>query len=180
MAVDGLKLVFTIEKTTYTLLLSTDTDDIFKFLQLDITRFHNGFKNENELFDYIFESPYILYTILSKKFVKIKPDSRLHVISQYKPKIDNINIKAIDIADIKNKALQFFNKNEEYDNMISSIEKKNALSRKFNGNIVMKTLDNKIQGKELGIFINKFKAINDIEKMTEEEIIIAIRNMNIF
>lgn len=64
---EGFKLFLTINKINYYLLLSINSKSIFEFLELDINRFHIGFKDSNELFDYIFKSPYISYEILSKK-----------------------------------------------------------------------------------------------------------------
>ena len=167
---EGLKLSFSINKTNYYLLLSKDSESIFQFLELDLNRFHQGFKDSNELLDYIFVSPYISYEILSKKTLTVKGDSRLNVIKDYKPLQHTKTTLKQDLDEIKNKVLKFFDKEIEYEEMNKEIEKRNELALKFNGNIVMKILDNKIQGKELGNFIKSFKETYDIENMTTEEI----------
>lgn len=171
---EGLKLSFSINKTNYYLLLLKDTESIFQFLELDLNRFHLGFKDSNELLDYIFESPYISYEILFKKTLTAKEDSRLNVINDYKPIRQHVKSLKQDLDEIKNKVLGFFNKKGEYEEMNKEIEKKNELALKFNGNIVMKILDNKIQGKELGNFIKNFKETYDIENMSQDEIEINI------
>jgi len=165
---DGLKLSFVIDndKTNYYLLLSTDAKSIFQFLEIDYDRFHMGFKDPNELFDYIFQSPYISYEILSKKI--LKGDSRLNAIKDYIPK--TITPRKKDLNEIKDNVLETFNKRSNYNEMTKSIQKKNELARKFNGNIVLDVLNNKIQGKELGAFINNFKSNYDIELMSSKDI----------
>jgi len=167
---EGLKLSFSNNKTNYYLLLSKDSESIFQFLELDLNRFHQGFKDSNELLDYIFTSPYISYEILSKKTLTTKGDSRLNVIKYYKPLHQHTKTLKQDLDEIKNKVLKFFDKEIEYEEMNKEIEKRNELTLKFNGNIVMKILDNKIQGKELGNFIKSFKETYDIENMSNEEI----------
>lgn len=159
--IDGLKIK--VAEGRY-MLLSNISKDIFKFLKLDLDRFHQGFKDESELFDYIFTSPYVCYEALLKQSLKV--GSRLQPLQQYTSKQMQIHTHAPQLEDV----LETFEKQEEYASILMSIEKQKYLQSKFNGKIVMEVLGNKLQGKELGSFISEFKRTHDIENMNDDDI----------
>jgi hypothetical protein len=170
---DGLKLKVT--EGRY-MLLSNNSPDIFKFLDLDLDRFNQGFENENELFDYIFTSPYIYTSYDSLLKQSKKAGSRLQPLQQYIYTPTNIP-KVQDKEYIIEEVLETFGKREEYASILLSIEKQKRLHDKFNGKVVMDVLGDKLQGKELGSFISEFKSTHDIQTMTENDIKEAIKDL---
>ena len=161
--IDGLKLV------DPKLTLSTDRDKIFKFLALDLAKFLAGFTDSNDFFDFVFESPYISYNTLMKKLAT-KEGSRLSILRDYK----YVEKCIPPLLNIKNISLEYFGKQEVYDQLCAKIEQDADNARKFNGNIVMEVT--KLSGKDLGRFIAEFKMEYVIDTMTQDDILLAIKN----
>ena len=163
---DGLKVMFRGKELDTSILLSQSCGAIFAFLQLDYYRFTNGFINVNELFEYLFTSPYISYTALMKKVDKLE---RLAPLKYYPPPPTKEKLVAEDV--VKN-ALSFFGKQKDYDKVIVAYEKKAMMAAKFNGNIVMELTS--LVGSDLGKFISEFRRVHNIASMTPEDIHEAI------
>lgn len=145
--------------------LSSDNAKIMEFLELDYDRFKLGFKSDYDLYDFIFTSPYIQPHAFSNKLDKI---SRIESMKDYIFPVKDI----ISITTVHQKAIDFFNKINEYDQCINDIIIKKNLTNKFNGNIVKRITG--LKGIELGKFINNFKKNHDINILSKEEIELLI------
>ena len=178
----GLKFIFQIDKTKHYLLCSTSAHDLFEFLELDFERFQQGFRDHNALFDYMFQSPFISYESLHKKINMTKEsNSKLDVLKEYVPNDSVIRCQSqlYSLEEAKEKTLVFFKKNTKYEELVKCIQRKKEIDAKFNGSIVLETLEHEIQGKEVGAFLETFRSLHDIENMTSEDIRDAIKALYI-
>lgn len=166
--------------------LSKNIDDILEFGKYDVDRYHQGFNDLKEIFDYSMSSPYYAYQIFDL-------DNRNHtarIRDRKRPTYTKFllyaqeNRKEIEFIWNKDKSvyldmiLDYFDKRQEYDMMIARHQKKKDVKQLFNGQIVSEITG--LSGKELGVFIAKFREVfndEDLLKMTPDMIRVEVETI---
>ena len=184
---NGLSYEFITDSPNYRRLieLSYVYDDILDLLKLNKYKFIEGFETEEELFDWIYESPYMNTTIYSfdklktsdakrdkkRKFycrwldyLKTKPKKEYVLPQEEKEYILDTEYPQLGIA--------IFIYENDYKNLVD-------YRNKFNRHIVKELL--KIDNEEFGNFMRSFKATysqSDINDLTADEVKELILNHN--
>lgn len=156
---NGLYYVFRRDSSSYKkeFLLSNNYDDVIDILELDKEKFKKGFKNNNELFEWIIQTPFLNTDIF--KFENLNHTNR---VRDRKRKFYNEWVTWLQENDIKNKEYlpinisdYFLDFTKKYDAINKEYEEYKTIKQKFNGNMVMSLTG--LKGKELGQFIDSFK-----------------------
>ena len=149
------------------ILISKDTEKIFKFLNYDYDRFQLGFDELEEIFDFIISSKYFnsgVFQYENLNRIDRKRNKRRKSYNEFLAYIDKNKI---------DKNYQFYEDRDNYikeindffpeSNLIGRIEelktldeRNNIIKEKFNGKLIM-SMYPELKGKELGYFIEQFK-----------------------
>jgi hypothetical protein len=138
--------------------ISDNIEEILSFLNLDYSTFKKGFKNLNEIFDYIISSKYFHPSYFSvKNDFTDRRNTLFNKLSDYTIKGD-FNMISFN-ADLVHMLIDEHFKNINFKEKINQLKEKEKVvstnSTKFNGDIVMTITG--LKNKELGSFISKFK-----------------------
>jgi hypothetical protein len=130
--------------TSSKLILSTNVPQIFGFLGYDYQRYYEGFENEKEFFQWIVSGKYFRRFYFdedqlnhahrqrtSKRPIYIKFISYLN--EQAMPKLELTEDKDEYIRTIRQQALIYFDKQQEYDQGINTRSEKRHYREKYNG-----------------------------------------------
>ncbi len=127
------------DKSQQKLLLSEDHISIFKFLGLNYDVFNEGFSTELEMFEYVktcnLYRDWILLDPKNNRF----PKKRKETFGRFGKTIDGDSIKSKKLDERKEtckKALEFFNKMNEHNEIIKEYKYHKVIKSKFNGVII--------------------------------------------
>ena len=146
------------------IIVTRDMHKILLFLGLSYERWKQGFNNVEEIFEYVIESPYFCSNSYSSEYYTIR--KRANERPDFNKFLEYIETNKID------KNFPFERPKEQYLGMIDLFfktdltsahdkhvlrqEKLQKISEKFNGKIVKDLLN--IDGKEIGVFLEKYKS----------------------
>lgn len=162
--------------------LTKDFYDALLFLGFDLATYASGFKSLEDIFEFVIENPNFdpeSYNLENRsRYARIR-DKKRPTYQKFLKYVEENNIKAGNSLmrnknDWLHKAfIEFPQSRIDFVCLRDRYEKKKKVAEKFNGNILMDMLP--LEGKELGEFIQHFKAqFNDFEgwvlRATEEEI----------
>ncbi len=165
---DNPDLVDSLEKldTTWNLgdiALTSDPEEICCYLDLDYTKWINGFDTEEKIFDWVKSSKYFTPEIFQslnsvhRRRVNLRPFYQKFVLS-IKGNIE-FDLTPNSEISINNQleAIIYFNKTEELKNLLVKYKINKERKEKFNGNLIMDLglVDNQ---QLLGKFISEFKS----------------------
>lgn len=155
-------------RLSHNITISKNPEKIFKFLGFDFFRYNQGFKTENEIFNYVINSTYFDHE--NFKYENLNRIDRKRNVKRgdYNRFLDYVNSR-------RNLQSFSFNKKDDYifiidgyfpeSDLLSKLEKlrikdeKNKLiATKFNGKLIMKKIPTLV-GKELGNAISDFKKL---------------------
>lgn len=157
------------EGKSKTIFLTKDSTQVFEFLGLDFAQWKKGFKNKEEMFDYVISSHLFDYAsfqwenqnAINKDRNKRRPNY-IKFLKYIKPLSDR-NIKWATDHTKYLKILSFYFNTDlikartEFE---QEVKLDKQVSEKFNGKIIMDNFPN-LKGKELGYVIDKFKKSKD-------------------
>lgn len=139
--------------------LSSDYLDILRILQLDITKFENGFDTFNEMFEWISSTPYFNPDIF--KFENLNNRNRVRDTKRvvYNKFLSWVDGKVFPDPLIVQDKLNFVMESFPvlvplYNEQVELLRHSKLLYAKFNGNFVRQWLN--LSGKDLGIFLSNF------------------------
>jgi len=163
---DGLKYVLRgfNEHISKEIVLSRDMKKMLEFLELSYDRWTVGFKNLNEIFEYVIGCKYFCSNSYSEDYFNVR--KRATERPDFNSFLDYLKQNNIDknYPFEKNKEIylpminDYFpesNLVEKYKAHVKLQEKLKTIHDKFNGKIIMELLP--LEGKELGQFINSYK-----------------------
>jgi len=154
------------------IILCSDIREIFDFLGLDYSKFNNGFKTQEEMFDFVIGGrlfkPCIFHSInRNDNGIKHRLDIVDSFISRFKTEDPpDKETKQAQVDEINKEAFSNFGKEEELKHMIAKHERKLAIKQLFNGDVVTKITG--LQNKELGKFMAYLRAIDRFLDMCVE------------
>ncbi|MBS1592663.1 MAG: hypothetical protein JST07_11215 [Bacteroidetes bacterium] len=141
------------------LFLSNNPSEICKYFYYDYDRWLHSFSSLEECFEWIVSSKYF------RKSIFLGVENKKHKKSNQRPFYINF-IKYIESSNIKytkycnlNPAIDYFNKQTQYNSLKKEIEMKKIIHAKFNGDIFnMLGYSIEKNNLSLGKFMDKFKA----------------------
>jgi len=169
--------------------VSLDFKKIYEFLQLDFSKWEEGFDSRKEMFDWIVASPYFSirpYVKLSKqseKRAKERTTMKRFLAYLEEEKIQKEYVYLENKEDYLPKIDAFFPEA----NLAEAIKKEKArevfleeLKEKYNGKMIMQLFP-QLKGKELGAFIKSFQEQykdheTTLHQMTPTQIVDQLRN----
>ncbi len=143
--------------------LSNDVAKIFEFLGLNYEIFKKGFETEIELFDFVLNCKYFI--ILENKSSRVEKNCNRPIFLKFFEYIktkDDFRENYLDNL-TQNYILKFFDKELEFNKIISD-QKKSAEIRKYYNGEYIGELSNK-KGRELGDLMIKIKKNSDFESI---------------
>lgn len=168
-------------------LLTLDYDVTLDILGLDVKRFHQGFNNLEEIYEFIVKSPYFGTRAFILEDLPCKNrhrDSKRNTFIGFEEYIQ-ANTKRLPEAcgilpkDKEAFILQLFpHIQQDVDACKQAYKERKEIAAKFNGNIIMEMYP-ELTGKDLGGFIGKFKNKYDKDYLlnaSPEQIVADIRN----
>lgn len=176
------------------IIISTNSEEIFKFLGLNYDKFILGFDDLKDIYDFIIDSKFFNKDIFKLNNLTSSSRSRNKKRSTYLDFLDYI--KDMDFDPIYNidTSVEYIDRHFNGCNLIEMIQEQEKLvklamevSIKFNGNIIMQHFPD-LRGNELGKVLKKFNETydsqfiicNDISVLLNKvyEILKKIRNEN--
>lgn len=172
--------------TSTQLMLSRNVEEIFSFLDFDFQRYSKGFENENEFFQWIVDSRYFRRFYFDPEQLNHANRQRTAKRPIYLKFIDFLSRKNVergenvDISqEVRQRALTFFNKQNEYDQGIQTRLEREKAKLKYNGRMFIDIASNR---QMIGVLKEKFErriaptngeferwlAENDVERIREE------------
>ena len=132
--------------------LSSDIYKITQFLNLDYSRFLEGFSTREDLFDYIMACPIINISSANKK---MKRNFRRPIFLDFFQYIDSKKIIFKPKSYNPEEIVDFFDKTSQYLFELKTIKEVNLMKKFFNGNYISKKTQK--SGPELGLFMKKLR-----------------------
>ncbi len=133
------------------ILLSSNPNEIFEFLGLDMRRFMAGFVNEAEMFDYIKTCRLYHESIYLDEKNNSFPKQRKEVFDEFGKTIMSKNNKKEFKKIPFMEPLEYFNKVAEYNAIVKDYERNQIIKSKFNG-VIVNSITN-LREKKLGKFM---------------------------
>lgn len=133
------------------------TNDYFKALDilgLSIDKYNSGFDTFTDMFDYVTSSKYFDKTRFSLENLNNRNRVRDRKRKVYNDFIKYIENKPFDYEQAKSPFEMFDWLESKCLEIKEKRDKINALKSKINGNVIMRVLNNEIEGKNLGKFIS--------------------------
>lgn len=165
---DGLNYVIRNEHGSISkkILITRDPRKIYDFIDLDYDRYLQGFDELEDIFEFILSSKYFSSSIFALENLNHQNRTRNRKRKTYQLFLNYLENNKIEkeFNYLKNKEEyipyieEFFDckLSEKINRLREKFEYKKELSKRFNGDIIMKLIP--IKGKELGSFIVKFKS----------------------
>jgi len=180
---DGLQYVYRLnDKKLGTIEVTKDHKDALDFLGFDSKRYEEGFKNLDEIFEFVINSKYFnpwLFDLEKLNRINRERDKKRTTYKKFLEYLEPIK-KETKIEDYH----YFYSDKKVYLGLIDNVfpgflrkyrllEKKeeriNMISKKFNGHMLMDKF--KLRGKELGTLITNFKESFETKEQYEEFIL---------
>lgn len=142
--------------------LSTNPEQIYKFLGYSYPRFLEGFSNPTAIFQFVASSTYFSREVFYVESHKNRLRHRKRtIVQQFKLWLASLDPRTPehqwdeDSTCYVSKALKFFNKEQEWHDCMAHIEKCRKVHEKFNGAIVERIAGEK--GRSLGELMTRLK-----------------------
>ena len=180
---DGLQYVYRLnDKKLGTIEVTKDHKDALEFLGFDSKRYEEGFKNLDEIFEFVINSKYFnpwLFDLEKLNRINRERDKKRTTYKKFLEYLEPIK-KETKIEDYH----YFYSDKKVYLGLIDNVfpgflrkyrllEKKeeriNMISKKFNGHMLMDKFN--LRGKELGTLITNFKESFETKEQYEEFIL---------
>jgi len=143
------------------ILLTQDSRTAFDFLDYDLDRFLDGFKNLNEIFEYVVSTKYFnpdIFSFDNRNYKARVRDSKRPTYTAFLKYCEENDFTGCYQFEDKNNYLSMIASSfphfmDERAELQDAVNRKNAIASKFNGNLVMN--HSSLRGKELGAFMTK-------------------------
>lgn len=186
---DGLYYTYKVEEQNVgKISISKDIEKILTFIGLDYFKFKDGFKDRQDIFNFVIKSPYFnpfIYDFENTNNVNRIRDKKRTTYKEWLNFIEPMKETSCSYEQWReeypreilfSKVIDFFPEANLVQNCLEidkSISKQRERTEKFNGNIVMEIT--KLQGKELGRYIQEFKSYfrsftEFLDRSTKEEV----------
>jgi hypothetical protein len=159
----------------YTMPVSTDIDEILKYIRLCPLKFHAGFKTLEEIFEYVASSPYYhpsIYLLENRNHTSRVRDRKRKTYMEFlkwsetHPKAGTPYAKPVNIGYLI-EVLETFNVFNEYITRESEYAVRKKCKEMLNGDIVGKLTG--LSGKDLGAFMS------DLRKLLPDDLLSMYR-----
>lgn len=159
------------------ILLSKNIDEILEFGGFSAERFHEGFDDLKDIFEYVVSTPFYDYSIFdlgNRNYRSRVRDRKRKTYTEFLEWASkNKKTPLCEWVKDKKTYLPFifsrFGHEQEYRDIIEKNDLRKKVKEKFNGEIIMKLTG--LQGKELGAFMTKFRNVfqDDVLLQTSAE-----------